>query len=40
MCTFPSDFIALKPIMCEIHVNSAEKRVLAHLTVVLAEKRV
>ena len=32
MCTFPSDFIALKPIMCEIHVYSVEKRVLAHLT--------
>ena len=39
MCTFPSDFIVLKPIMCEIRVYSAEKRVLAHLTSFLLKNR-
>ena len=32
VCTFPSAFIALKPIMCKKRVFSAKYRILAHLT--------
>ena len=32
ICTIPSAFIALKPIVCIKRVFSAKKRVLAHLT--------
>ena len=35
ICTIPSAFIALKPIVCIKRVFSAKQRVLAHLTLFL-----